>query len=100
MGIELELSILLILQTLGMSIFSRFEVETPLWRRLLKWSFLIFGTLALYYPFGHWALLLPGTMVIAGSLAHVYVCRREGIHPLYATPRRKYYEFRGWSWPE
>ncbi len=100
MGIELELLVLLILQTLGVTIFGRFEVETALWRRLLKWGLLIFGTLALYYPFGHLALLLPGAMLLAGSLVHVYVCRREGFHPIYATPRRRYYEYRGWTWIE
>ena len=100
MGIELELLVLLILQTLATTIYGRFEVETPIWRRLLKWSILSFGTLGLYYPFGHWALLLPAAMLIAGSLVHVHVCRKEGFHPLYATPRKKYYEYRGWTWAE
>lgn len=65
-----------------------------------KWGFIIFGTLALSVPFGHWSLLLPAAMLTAGSAVHFYVCREEGIHPLYATPRRKYYEYRGWEWVE
>ena len=37
-GIAVELIVLLALQTLGTSIFARFEVETPISRRLLKWT--------------------------------------------------------------
>ena len=38
MGVELELYVLLILLTLGSSIFAVFEVETPPWRKTWKWS--------------------------------------------------------------
>ena len=36
MGVELELFLLLVLFTLGSSIFAVFEVETPWWRKALK----------------------------------------------------------------
>ena len=36
MGVELELYLLLVLFTLGSSIFAVFEVETPWWRKALK----------------------------------------------------------------
>ena len=26
--------------------------------------------------------------------------RKHSIHPVNATPRRKYYQLRGWDWPE
>jgi hypothetical protein len=99
-GITVELIVLLALQTLGTSIFARFEVETPISKRLLKWAIFIGGTVGLYFAVRHWALLFPIAMIALGSSYHFIYCRREGIHLLYATPRRKYYELRGWKWQE
>lgn len=47
-GIEIELAVLLILQALGTTIFSKFETETPLIKRLLKWILLTGGAVSLY----------------------------------------------------
>ncbi len=41
MGVELELYVLLAALILGSSVFAVFEVETPKWRKALKW--LTFG---------------------------------------------------------
>ena len=100
MGIELELSVLLFLLTVGMVTFGRFEVERPVWRGLLKWAIIIGGTVGLHRIVGHWALLLPAIMFALGGTVHLIWCRRHDIHPIYATPRRRYYELRGWAWPE
>ena len=99
MGIELELFVLLILMTLGLCVFTVFAVETPWWRRLLKWTMVIGGTLVLYQAVGHWALMFPVLFMGVGAVVHIVWCRKHGIHPLYATPRRKYYELRQWPWP-
>ena len=45
LGIELELSVLLALAVLGAEIFAPFEVETPVWKKVFKWSVVISGTL-------------------------------------------------------
>jgi hypothetical protein len=100
MGIELELYFLLTFLTLGTVIFGRFEVETPAWRGILKWTILILGTVGLYQVVGHWSLLFPAAGLVIGSTVHVVWCRKHDIHPLSASPRRKYYELRGWAWPE
>jgi hypothetical protein len=100
MGIELELSVLLIMSVVGQSIFSRFALEVPAWRQILKWLVLTGITLGLYAVAGHWALFLPVVLVAALLPAHFTWCRRNGIDPLRATPARKYYELRGWTWPE
>lgn len=100
MSIELELATLLALQLLGTEIFCRFEVETPAWRKILKWLLLTFMTLVLYHYVGHWAILLPVLGSIAGAVFHFMWCKKNGIHPIQATPRRKYYELRGWTWQE
>ena len=99
MGIELELFVLLAIQTLGMSVFAVFEIETAIWRKLLKWTVLIGVTLGLYSFIGHWSLVVPLLGVAAGAAVHVIFCRKHGIHPIRATPRRKYYGLRGWEWP-
>ena len=100
MGIELELSVLLLVQTLGHSIFDPFEVETPAWRKITKWLVVALITVAVYRWAGHWALLVPAIGAGIGGTVHFVWCRKNGIDPIHATPRRKYYELRGWKWPE
>ncbi len=99
-GIELELGILLGLLLVGPGIFAVFEVETPAWRKILKWSIVIGLTLGLYGPIGHWAAVVPVGLAGIGSTIHWVWCRKNGIHPLRATPRRRYYQLRGWDWHE
>lgn len=99
MGVELELSVLLVLVTVGASVFAVFEVETAPWRKLVKWTVVILATLALYLAVGHWALALPLAAGTTGLVFHFYWCRTHRIHPLTARPRPEYYRLRGWPWP-
>ena len=99
MGIELELLVLLAISVVGQSIFAQFEIETPAWRKIFKWFILVGATLALYRLIGHWALILPLTLAAIGLTFHFIWCRRNGIDPIRATPQRKYYQLRGWPWP-
>jgi hypothetical protein len=99
-GIEVELAVLLAIAVLGPSTLARFEAETPAWRKILKWSLVTALTLGLYEVVGHWALAVPLGLGALGLGLHFWWCRRHGIHPLRATPRRRYYELRGWSWPD
>ena len=100
MGIALDLSVLLGLAVLGPAVFAAFELETPAWRKVLKWTLVIGVTLGLTRVLGHWALLVPVLGGGAGVTGHILWCRRHGIDPIRATPRRKYYELRGWTWRE
>jgi hypothetical protein len=100
MGIELELAELLIIHLLASNFFARFEVETPAIKKIVKWL-LIFGiTVGLYYWLNHWALIFPIFAVIPGTIYHFHWCKKNGIDPLKATPRKKYYQLRGWTWEE
>ncbi len=99
-GIELEWFSLLVVHVLGTSVFTPFEVETPWWRLTLKWSVVILLTYLVYLWAGHWALLVVAALGLAGGTVHFTWCRRHGIDPWRATPRRKYYDLRGWAWPE
>ena len=100
MGVELELASLFVLQTVGYAIFDPFEVETRAWRKITKWFFIGGLTVLVYYWAGHWALLVPLAGGVIGGTVHVIWCRKNGIHPIRATPRRKYYQLRGWEWLE
>ena len=100
MSLETLLILLLIMQVLGPSFFARFETEHPGWRKALKWSIIHGGTIGLYYVVEGWAILFPLTILAMGLTVHFVICAKYGFHPFYATPRKKYYEFRGWAWPE
>lgn len=89
MGIELELGTLLVFAIIGQSSFARFEIETPVLRKILKWLSLSALTLLLYRYVGHWALVLPSTIGVVGATFHLVWCKRHGIDPLRATPSRR-----------
>ena len=96
---ELELITLLIIQTIFISAFARFEIETPLIRKLVKW-FIIDGiTIGLYFLVGHWAVIFPILGLVPGTIYHFTWCKKYGINPIKATPIKKYYELRGWKFP-
>lgn len=100
MGIELELGFLLALQIIGTETFAPFEIETPAWKKILKWSIVAGLTLGLYQVIGHWSILVPTVLGLVGFAFHLVWCKKNGIDPLRATPRRRYYELRGWPWPD
>jgi len=91
---------LLIVQLLGTTIFGRFETETPILKRLLKWAFIDAVSIKLYFWIGEYAILFPLSMVLIGTVVHFCICNKYGFHPLKATPRKKYYAFRNWKWEE
>lgn len=96
---ELELITLYGLHHLGIAIFGKFELESPWWRWMLKWIIIMTVITLLYVYFGRaGALGFILTAFPLSLLVHFTWCKRHGIHPLNATPRRKYYELRGWAW--
>lgn len=99
LGVELELGVLFALATVASSVFDRFEVETPAWRKLLRWIFAGALTLGAFHWIGHWSLALLAGFAGLGVFVHVLWCAKHGINALTAEPRRKYYELRGWRWP-
>lgn len=91
---------LFVLCVAGTSLFDRFECETAAWKKMLRWTMaaaLSQGAAALW---GYWALAVLAAMAMAGLTVHLRWCRAHGIDPLRATPRRRYYELRGWPWVE
>lgn len=45
-------------------------------------------------------VLVPAALGLLGLSLHFWWCSRNGIHPFRALPRRRYYELRGWQWPD
>lgn len=90
-----------IFHTIGVAIFGKFESESPWWRSIVKWGIIFAGVYAFASAFGETATLwLIAGLFVFGFTFHVVWCRLNGIHPFKATPRRKYYSLRGWSWHE
>ena len=100
MGIELELGVLLGMFIFGTAIFAPFEVGTLAWKKILKGSFVIGLTLTLHTVIGHWAVVVPFGLGGLGVVFHFVWCKKNGIDPVQATPRRRYYQLRGWEWHE
>lgn len=98
-GIEVELLVVAIIVILGADVFAPFEVETPAWKKVCKWSLFLLIVLAAYPLIGHWILLVIAMLSGAGATVHWRWCRAHGIDPWRATPRRRYYALRGWTWP-
>lgn len=99
-GIEAEFAALFALAAVGSSFFDRFEVETPAARKLLRWLLAAALTLGSYAFIGHWALAVLAGLAALGTAVHFIWCFANGIHPLRAEPRRRYYALRRWTWPE
>ena len=97
---EIELAELLIIQLLASNFFARFEVETPAFKKIIKWLFIYAITIGLYYWLHHGALIFPLIALIPGTIYHFNWCKKNGIDPLKATPRKKYNDLRGWKWEE
>jgi hypothetical protein len=100
MDMQPELLTLLLVAVVGQSVFAPFEVESAPWRKLLKWSVVVAITLGARRLIGHAATAIPIVLGLIGVAFHVWWCRRHAIDALRATPRRRYYELRGWRWVE
>ncbi len=93
---QLELLALLAFAIIGSGAFAVFKIETPWWRKILKWTVLSLLILGLSRVIGHWAIAVLIGFALLGTTFHLWWCRKHGIDPIRATPRRRYYELRGW----
>jgi hypothetical protein len=77
--------------------FRGFQGETPRVRTLQKWivywGLVVILTVAVGRP---WSLVWTVSPVL-GLIVHFVWCFRNGIHPLTAEPRDRYYAARGWQ---
>lgn len=99
MNAQVEWAALFVVCALVTSVFDRFEVETAAWRKCARWALAAGLTVGTTPALGHWSLAVLGGFAAIGGCMHWWWCTRHGIDPLRATPRRRYYELRGWTWP-
>lgn len=99
LGVELELGALLFVCAVGSSVFDKFEAETAIWKKLVRWGLASTLTLGAYAVIGHWALLILAAIASIGVAAHFAWCRKFGVDPIKAQPRERYFHLRGWQWP-
>jgi hypothetical protein len=98
---EKELLALLFINVMGYGVFGKFESHSPWWRSVLKWSAMVGIVWAVSTYFGQSvALFVLLAMTALAIVIHVLWCNKHGIHPIEATPRKKYFELRGWKWEE
>jgi hypothetical protein len=87
-----------VLIAIGATLFGHFEVKTPPARRLAKWAMYLGGTALLSRKAGRpWSFLWIIGLPSSGLAFHFRWRRKNGIHPLTAEPRDRYYQLRGWS---
>lgn len=77
--------------------FRSFEGETPLLTRVLKLGVYLGITALLAALAGPWAWLWVLGLLVLGSVFHFAWCARNGINPLTAEPRERYYRLKGWQ---
>jgi hypothetical membrane protein len=98
---ERVLILLFVFQSLGLALFGKFQTETAWWKQVTKWMVILLIVSALYALAGEIiAIVTLPVLMLAGVVAHIIWCKRNGIHPMDATPRKKYYRIRAWDWKE
>jgi hypothetical protein len=93
-----EIAVIMGIFAFGNILFGHFEEQTPKWRRVAK-VFLVTGLAvgisAVAGKAGFYALLAAFAAFFA--VVHGWWLPKQGIHPLTAEPKERYYKLRGWK---
>jgi hypothetical protein len=93
-----EISIVTIFILIGNIYFGHFEERSPRWRALLKYLVTLTIVILISIYVGRvYALGLLALGLIPVAYVHAVLLPRKGINGLTGEPKKKYYEFRGWS---
>lgn len=96
----LEVAVVATIFAVGNIVFGHWEVETPKWRRLLKFILFVGVTLGISAGVGRlWAFLFLGFLIIPVLVIHAWWLPKHGINGWTGEPRERYYALRGWKWP-
>ena len=86
----LELKIAAAIVLAGPVVFWRFEEQTPLAKRVVKWGGYLGVTPILFGSVGQpWSLVWAVGLPAVGLSYHVWWFRKHGIDPITAYPRRQ-----------
>ena len=97
----MEVAMVATIFAVGNILFGHWEVETPKWRRLLKFVIVLALTLLISRMSGRlWAFLFLGALAVAAVIVHAFwLPWRYGINGWTGEPKEKYYALRGWKYP-
>ena len=87
--------------TAGNVLFRHFDPKLPLWRRVMKSAIALAITAAISCRFGHRGVLIAfGIAMLPLIYVHGIWLPRHGVNGWTGEPRKRYYELRGWEWPD
>lgn len=93
-----EITVVSIFFLLGHIYLGHFEERSPKWRKVAKYIITCVIIVLLSVYFGRAvAFTVLGVALIPVIYIHGVVLPRKGINGWTGEPKRKYYEFRGWS---
>lgn len=98
MAMSLEWFLAATVTALGTTLYGQFEAGSSKQRRLLRWGMYYAITALLGRTAGRpWTLGWVMGLPLVGATFHVWWCRKNGINPLTAEPKDRYYRLRGWT---
>jgi hypothetical protein len=93
-----EIALLSSLYALGQIFFANFAMQTPKWRRAIKFIFFTVLACVLSGLFGRvWFFVVFGFLLGALIVIHAWWLPKHGINGLTGEPKEKYYALRGWQ---
>ncbi len=94
-----EVAIVSVIFAVGNMAMGHFEERTPAWRRIGKYMLimLIVCSVSAFAGRGIAMTLIALSLLPILYIHGYYLPRKKGINGWTGEPKRKYYEFRGWS---
>jgi hypothetical protein len=93
-----EFSVVTVFFLFGHIYFGHFEERSPKWRKVLKYIVTLTIIISISYFFGRTAAFVTlGIALLPVIYVHGVLLPKKGINGWTGEPKKKYYEFRGWS---
>jgi Mn2+/Fe2+ NRAMP family transporter len=98
MNLWIDVAVMASAYAVGVILFGHFEERTPKWRRVLKF-FMFTGVIVLISATAGraWSIGFVAALLSLVAVVHAWWLPRQGIHPLTAEPKDKYYALRAWK---
>ena len=93
-----DVAVVATLLAVGNVAFRHFELQMPLWRRLLKVFAALAVTAVISHYFGRTGVIIAGGIAALPVIyIHAIWLPRRGVNGWTGEPREKYYALRGWA---
>lgn len=94
-----EIAIITTIFAVGNIIFGNFETHTPKLRRIGKVFLVTALAVGISVLAGRtWFYVFLGAMGLLFVVVHGWWLPKQGIHPITAEPKDRYYKLRGWKY--